>query len=304
MASDSFLADYVHRGFGRLESRWRQAAILQYSQHRRLRILTPAAFHCVQAQRLLQNRMEQHGRYLSALMEGSRRRGFGSRQQPAVTSPPAATGAPSPASALPLAGGGGVEAQQLGTPADQLQTGTPFPADMMLPPVSGGAPSDPSSYQQTHFGPLAPGTSGGLSALASGLAVSPQQQPLQVPHGFAGAAFQRATAPSSVQDVTAFGSMAFDSSGIPGSGGMHPSGFDATAVFQPGNHEMLNIDRHGSSALPLPPDPPGTTKFQSAHAAAAHAGGYAVAPSGAAAAADAATGGGSPPDTSASDGAA
>lgn len=50
-----------------------------------------AVCHHAQAQRLLQNRMEQHGRYLSALMEGSRRRGGGGTpgsKPPAEASPP------------------------------------------------------------------------------------------------------------------------------------------------------------------------------------------------------------------------
>ena len=202
----------------------------------------------VQAQRVLQNRMEQHGKYLSALMEGSRRRpAAASGKQTAGATPP--TDGASPTSAAPLPSSA-VQPQQYSPmvldPAGpgKLHDGQPgvlgvVPGEGLMPPVSSGPPSDPSSYQQTHFGSiggLPPASSGGLSALASGLAVSPaeQQQQQQPVYGV--------TAASAPAESTAHGQAAGD--GL-GPGQNHVAGMDLTAGLP-----SLHLDRRGSSALP------------------------------------------------------
>lgn len=160
----------------------------------------------------------------------------------------------------------GTAVQQGGTLAG-MQGGT------LMPPVSGGLPSDPSSYQQTHFGAsaLVPASSGGLSTLASGLAVSPAlgqvpgvqggQHPQQ--RGPQRTAASKAAAPASFGLHTA----AFGGGGGGGgfSGGQEP---EAAAAFAVGNRAMLDIDRHGSSALPPVPEAYGGTMYSQAAAAA------------------------------------
>ena len=130
--------------------------------------------------------------------------------------------------------------------AGKLHEGQPgvlgmLPGDGLMPPVSGGPPSDPSSYQQTHFGSvggLPPASSGGLSALASGLTVSPAEQQQQQLMAYGG---NTAGAPA---DSTAHGRAAGD-----GLGGAqnHVVGTDLAAGLP-----SLHLDRRGSSALPQP----------------------------------------------------
>jgi hypothetical protein len=118
-----------------------------------------------------------------------------------------------------------------------------LPGDGLMPPVSGGPPSDPSSYQQTHFGSvgcLPPASSGGLSALASGLAVSPAEHQQQQQLAYGGSA---AGAPA---DSTAHGRAAGDGLGATQT---HVAGVDLTAGLP-----SLHLDRRGSSALPPPLD--------------------------------------------------
>jgi len=137
-----------------------------------------------QAQRLLQSRMEQHGRYLSALMEGSRRKPASPGARP-PTAPRAPVGTSLPAGGSPYrlsspraAAWDPAMAHGPGRPASAPASDTHFAFARGSGGGGGGGPaSDPSSYQQTYYRPLPPVSSGTLSALASGLAVSPVLPP-------------------------------------------------------------------------------------------------------------------------------
>jgi hypothetical protein len=154
----------------------------------------------------------------------------------------------SPTSAAPLPGSA-AEPQHLSPMVlgpvglDTLQDGQlgtlgPLPGDLQ-PPVSGGPPSDPSSYQQTHFGGsvggLPPASSGGLSALASELAVSPAEQQ-QLAYGVPAAG-----APA---DSTAYGQAA--------GGGLGRAQDDVAGVDLTTQMPGLELDRRGSSVLSPP----------------------------------------------------